>query len=204
MDGYETTKFIRESLTVQYNQVFIVAMTANAVKGDKERCLAAGMNEYLRKPINSEKLESMLNSFLQPDLAQPSSHRSPVNALNDVHFDRMALEKLAALNAPGLTDIVSELILDFFQSTPLRLQNIQDGTHCGDWEKVREEAHALKSSSAALGAKEFSGICKNLEKLCCDKDTAALPQTVDRLVSAFQRAKKYFSEIQNSRLLSAA
>ncbi|RZA13948.1 MAG: response regulator, partial [Proteobacteria bacterium] len=65
-DGYEATRSIREDASLNCQNIPIVAMTASAIKGDKEKCLAAGMNDYLSKPINQKELVATLNKWLLP------------------------------------------------------------------------------------------------------------------------------------------
>ncbi len=70
LDGYDTTREIRRRETAeQRDRVPIVAMTASAMEGDRERCIAAGMDDYIAKPIDNDKLDDLLARWLSPDLA---------------------------------------------------------------------------------------------------------------------------------------
>ena len=152
MDGYSATQVIRNSEDLN-SKIPIVAITANAVKGDEEKCYAAGMNGYLTKPIHKEALYLVLQKYLpsaRPEENAPVIERSILNQLND-------------LQTSSGPDIFIELIDTFLQTTPQRIKKISDCIEGKDILGASREAHALKSSAQILGAKRLGELCQQLE-----------------------------------------
>jgi CheY-like chemotaxis protein len=142
LDGYETTRKIRES---SGHQPYIIAVTANAMQGDKEICLAAGMDAYISKPIRIAELESALQKA-----------RPPAGAVSTKEL--AILRKLDKEDAPGILAELTEL---FYRSTPLLLSQackaVEDPT------QLRLIAHTLKGSCITFGAHPMEALCLELE-----------------------------------------
>jgi CheY-like chemotaxis protein len=157
MDGYEATASIRQ-LRGPAARIPIVAMTANAMRGDRERCLAAGMDEYLTKPLRAEELRAVLERWTGPGRsAAPASDQAPSPV------DLAVLESFRELQEPGAADVVSEFIDLFLDDLPGRLAAIRDAAAARDPEPARAAAHALKGSSGYIGALRLSRKCRELE-----------------------------------------
>ncbi len=166
MDGYEATQAIRK-MEGHPATVPIVAMTANAMQGDRERCLAAGMDDYLAKPVRAEELKTILERWGSrvgasqtpppPEAIMPKATRSPGP------IDLTVLEGFRDLQEPGAPDVITEFIDLFLGDLPSRLIAIREAATLGDTEQARAAAHALKSSSAYIGALQLSRKCKELE-----------------------------------------
>jgi CheY-like chemotaxis protein len=184
MDGFEATGVIRriETRDRSKTRLPIVALTADAVEGDRERCLAAGMDDYLAKPFTQGDLRSMLEKWL---LRQQMLDKQPIPAAangekasetvevtvsssapavaNDSPIDDRALLNIAALQRPGSPPILSKVISLYFQSSNELLEKLRQALEQGDAEATRRAAHTLKSSSANLGAKQLASLSKELE-----------------------------------------
>jgi PAS domain S-box-containing protein len=156
MDGYETAVSIRSSEGKSYQNIPIVAVTANTDLADRKRCIDLGMNEYLVKPVSVETFQSAIHRFLKP---APVSQR--VN-LSTIH--RLTL--LPSLFESGLAN---EVLASFRTSAPGRLENIQAALERSDLKTVKSEAHALKSGAQILGLEVFSDICQKIEDLADDQ-----------------------------------
>jgi CheY-like chemotaxis protein len=160
LDGYATTSRFRDwEKEHQRARTPIVALTANALTGDAEKCFAAGMDRYLSKPFSSDQLYQVLESCVS-DSAPPES--SVVKVENAV-LDRQALGRIRALHRPGGPNLLAK-VLGLYSSSSLALTDaIRTAAQSSDAESVRQAAHALKSSSANVGAMAFAELCKEVE-----------------------------------------
>jgi len=187
MDGFEATAAIRQLESTAGGHVPIIGLTAHAMKGDRERCLAAGMDGYVSKPIRPEMLFEAIDAVLkgrpQPDSAPDTEARTRV-----LH-DR---ELLAMVG--GDSDVVSELARLFLEDGPRRLEDIKAALAAGDHEAVRNAAHTLKGSAASICAARTADAALRLEQLAQASDLAgargafaALSVEVAQLEQALRR-----------------
>ncbi|HEY1013288.1 MAG TPA: response regulator, partial [Herpetosiphonaceae bacterium] len=167
MDGFTATRHIREAELAAGGHVPIVAMTAHAMAGDREACLAAGMDDYLSKPITAAVLRATLRRWL-PDAAPepppgPAEPGAPPPGLTPAELDGAVLEGLRELNSDDEPDIVTMLIEIFFNSAPALLAQIREQAARQDGPALEIAAHSLKGSASNLGARELARLCKDLE-----------------------------------------
>jgi signal transduction histidine kinase/CheY-like chemotaxis protein len=145
MDGFEATSAIREREKSTGKHIPIVAMTAHAMKGDKERCLASGMDDYLAKPIRGKDLFEIIEAFCTT--AFEDSPHAESTAPIDFAFDGEAL--LARLD--GSTELCAELIETFFQESPQTLSAIKNAVEKRDAAAIAQAAHAFKGAVSNFG-----------------------------------------------------
>ncbi|MBF0284081.1 MAG: PAS domain S-box protein [Magnetococcales bacterium] len=150
MDGYEATRQLhRRWSETGRDAIPIVAMTAHALSGDREKCLAAGMDGYLAKPVRWRELEEALAQWLPGDQARAMLDKSAVSALRE-----------AMGGTPGcLTHLVEVFRSEMEKGLQLIAASLAAGLH----DPVRMTAHSLKSQCASLGARELSGLFRELE-----------------------------------------
>jgi PAS domain S-box-containing protein len=160
MDGYEATRHLR-TLTGPAAKVPVVAMTANAMRGDRDKCLAAGMDDYLSKPIKSEDLTRMLARWAGGRSGRPTAAETSAALQASGSLNEEALSQLKAYDASGT--LVAELCRLFLQETPRRLEEITQAVEAGDAERTGFGAHALKSTCWILGAQRMGQIAQQLE-----------------------------------------
>jgi two-component system sensor histidine kinase/response regulator len=165
MDGYAATAAIRgrESGTARLP---IVAMTAHAMKGDRERCLAAGMDDYLSKPLRPAQLDEVLERWLGAPKPAPKAKPSaltPVAAV-DNPFEALVDEARMRVFRVDYPEIVGQLIELFVESTPPLLDELREGAESGDGDAVRRAAHKLKGSCQNIGASFMAGLADSLEQ----------------------------------------
>ncbi len=193
MDGLEATRHIRREWP-EAQQPHVIAMTANAMQGDREMCLAAGMDDYASKPIRIEELVRALSksrpleggqeAVEQPALSAPPPTQAsdeappgqvadgpqPVDGRGDAPefeaavLDPTALENLLSV-VGGEFSYLAELIDSFLEDAPQLLAELNQFIEDGDAAGVRRVAHSLKSNGADFGATNFSKLCKELEMM---------------------------------------
>ena len=177
MDGFEATTEIRARQREGRLQgaLAIVALTANAVQGDRERCLAAGMDDYLGKPFTLEQLANTLRRLL-PSVApatttaatSPSRAPAPAEATpsdSDEPLNPRALDAIRQLPGPNGTLLVAKVIDAYRVDAPRRLAQMRRAADDGDADALRKSAHAMKSSSANVGAEQLAARCTDLEAI---------------------------------------
>ena len=164
MDGYQATRLIREN--PQYRELPIIAMTAHAMSGDKEKCLAAGMNDYITKPIEVERLFSALTTWITPRSSELPS--PPISERED--FDTPFPDELPGIDiAEGLDRLLGnrqlylELLQDFYTEYSDIVSRIKTFLIQGNTEKVLYQVHAIKGVSANLAINHLSEVSTALE-----------------------------------------
>jgi CheY-like chemotaxis protein len=174
MDGYEATAAIRQRESARGRiRTPIVALTANAVDGDRERCLDTGMDDYLSKPFTRQQLADMLERWLPPapgdraDSGDPSHKSAASVAQESVSVDSAVLTKIRSLQRPGAPDLLDKLVGVYFSSSRDLLKALRDAVSREDDEAMRKAARALQSSSATLGATRLAALCRDIEQ--CDR-----------------------------------
>jgi CheY-like chemotaxis protein len=171
MDGLEATRQIRLS-DAPAAQPTIIAMTANTMQGDREACLAAGMDSYIAKPIRIEELVAALEK------TQVASESMNGKVLID---EKVIYELRKAVS----DDYLPELIKAYLEETPVLLQNLDAALIASDASAFTRAAHSIKSSSASLGALDFAAQAKELEMLGKSGDLRAVGDKAARLVSSY-------------------
>jgi two-component system sensor histidine kinase/response regulator len=161
MDGWEATQAIRAKEKTTGGHIPIVAMTAHAMKGDQERCIAAGMDDYLTKPIRRTELLVVLdkigNRQAGPIVAAVSA---PADRARDAIDLATTLERL-----DGDRDLFEELVQLFKSECPRVIDEMRSAIAQHDSKSLEHTAHGLKGSSAQVGALAVSQVAMEIEKL---------------------------------------
>jgi GAF domain-containing protein/CheY-like chemotaxis protein/HPt (histidine-containing phosphotransfer) domain-containing protein len=176
MDGLEATRRIIQRWPSS-ERPWIVAMTAEAMSGDRERCLAAGMNDYLAKPIRVDELVAAIKRT--PRRAEGSAGTEVVTAQGSI--DEKALTRLSE-GTGGDEGFVSELIGQFLTEAPGLAAAMRAGLDAGDADGVRRAAHTLKSNAATFGANELAAVCAALEDAAKRGELGDAPASLDEIV----------------------
>lgn len=192
MDGYEATGAIRALEAQSGGHIPIIAMTANAMAGDRERCIAAGMDDYLSKPVGMEQLRIKIQRWLPEqataDYAVMEIQSAPAAKIQVI--DPQALDKIRALQMEGEPDLLSEIIAGYFNDAPTQLDAIHRAVQAGDAQTLRRAAHSMKSSCANLGAMTLSALCKELEEMGRNGDLQQALQKSQQAQREFDAARR--------------
>jgi signal transduction histidine kinase/DNA-binding response OmpR family regulator/PAS domain-containing protein len=186
LDGLEATRRLRRELP-QSLQPQIIAMTANAMQGDREMCLAAGMDDYVSKPIRVEELVRALGSV---GAGGRGNSRARGNGGNQppASLDTNALKNLQEVLG-GEFGFLAELVDSFLEDAPGLLAEMQRFLAAGDAVGVRRVAHSLKSNGADFGAGEFSALCKELEHLTKGGSLEGAAELVGQIRAEYPRVE---------------
>jgi two-component system, sensor histidine kinase and response regulator len=190
MDGYEATAEIRRREVGGLRHTIIIAMTANALPGEREKCLAAGMDDYLSKPIKASELAEMLErwSAFIARAPQPSP-RVSLSAAAAV-FDPRVLEGFRDLQQEGCPDLVEELVDLYLTDTIARLADLRAALHRQDLRAAQGMVHSLKGSSDNLGVYGMAAICSNLEAQFSEAAIEEATITLNQLEDEFKRVQQ--------------
>src|SRR5882724_6387997 len=167
MDGYEATAEIRRRESQSHRHTPIIALTGNVIEGARERCLAAGMDDYLAKPFTLDQMKAMLTAWSSPPTFRATrDHLALVPAsLSAEPVDYKVLDSLRQLQKQQRSDIVQQVIKLFFKGAESLLKDLERGATNHDASLLHQASHALKSVSANIGAIALSSRCKELEAM---------------------------------------
>jgi PAS domain S-box-containing protein len=161
MDGYEATGEIRRREAAQGGHMPVIALTANAILGDRERCLAAGMDDYIPKPIKLDVLGSMLDRLIA-SASEPVPEATPAIAPDD-RLDQSVLDGLLALQEEGEDDILAEMIDIFLGDAVDKLQLLGAAMDRREPPEVKRLAHMFKGACSNIGARTLVELCLEIE-----------------------------------------
>jgi len=147
LDGFEATRIIRGGNVIQNKDIPIIALTARALQGDRERCLQAGMNDYLSKPISREALDAVLQEWLPESQAKKWIDVTQLGLLSSLK-DKLLVPKLFDL---------------FVDKIPKQIEEVKKFAKEKDYLQMTRVAHSAKSASANMGAKKLSDIFAEIE-----------------------------------------
>ena len=192
----------------------IIALTAHATPGDREHCLATGMNDYVSKPFSMERLQTVLSSWLRPSTA-PTKHDTPVLSLvsptgsvpvasasepvadTSLVVDQKAWKSITSLQRPGKEDTLSKILLLYLSDSQDLVDKIREGMRTGDAQAVNQAAHILKSRSSVLGAVTLAKLCRQFEDLSRQGQLTEAEPLLGQLDAAFDHASQIFqSELE--------
>ena len=193
LDGYEATRAIRILPDEAGAAVPIIAMTANAMQGDRERCLEAGMDDYLSKPTTPDKLESTLRRWLRKpdnkasDVATTATKDTTGGGSMSVPvFDPSTLDA----QVMGDVQLVQAIIIAFMQELPEQLTQLQQAIHSDDIEAGARHAHKIKGTCLTTGAMELSQLALEIEQACKQGDSEKALQLLPETERQYSSLKK--------------
>ena len=191
MDGFEATRALRErEAATGAPRLPVIALTAHALEGDREQCVAAGMDAYLAKPYGKQQLEQAIRRHAE---GQPEEAAAPSAAVADAvneGLDRGALDNIRALDKSGGSAVLHRLIGIYLKSAPGLVLAMRRAADAGDAPELARAAHSLKSSSLYVGAARLGSLCREIEAAARSTPPSTPAGLVAALVSEYSRIEQ--------------
>lgn len=186
VDGFDATRAIRAGQASGGRRLPIIALTANASPRDRQRCMEAGMDDCLTKPVTVEALRTLLDRWI----GRPATETSDPEPKEFVHeaelLDPQAIDNLLALQEEGAPDVLDELFRLFLTETPRKLRALGNAIETRDASSLERAAHSLKSSAAMLGARTMARLSGKLEALGEARTPELGARVLTELAAAFE------------------
>ncbi|MCF8210471.1 MAG: response regulator [Rhodoferax sp.] len=184
MDGFEATRILRRE--PRFATLPILAMTANAMSGDRELCLEAGMNDHIGKPIDVQQLFTTLAHWITPSSAGASRSAGPIDTARQDALPAIAgLDlALAMRRLGGNRTLMRKLVLRFAQAQRDTVHRIQQSIAGGDLATAAREAHTTKGLAGNIGANAILELAQSVERAALRAETEALPAALAALDAA--------------------
>ena len=194
MDGYEATRHIRQ-MEGAAAKVPVIAITAHALPGEREKCLAAGMNDYLAKPVSIEQLGAVIR--LWASKTSTSHSKAPDMPMDEDEQHVLDRERVSSFLAISRTQagFLEGLVKTFRQDVPSRIDALRAAAASGDPQDLALAAHALKSSSGSVGAKRMYAAAAALERAALSGRIDGASASIEQLAAEFPRVMAAYDGI---------
>lgn len=189
VDGYTATKMIRK-LESPLNSVPIIALTAHALLGDREKCLIAGMNDYISKPVVAKEIVQILDKYLGIHKNKPQGDKKGMDKSSDLFdFDRLNQVSL------GDKEFEKDLLGDYFKDVEIKLETLKEFIAQRDLKKIQELAHTLKGSSYSVGAKAIGDEALGIELSAKSLDIESVEERMIKLAKVIRESRELFKNV---------
>ena len=195
MDGHEATREIRRRWPDGPRRPYIIAMTANAMTGDREKCLEAGMDDYISKPVKANRLKTALEQCceLRAAVAAVAAHPMDINGVTPpvdaAVLNRDSLEALKSLQSEGDDGFLKEMIELFLADTPSRFADMDAALAQGQQQDFVRAVHSIKGASANFGADTLHDLCAEVEQMGRAGQMNASQPKIQELHDEFERVR---------------
>ncbi len=183
MDGIEATELIRNDK--EYSQIPIIALTAHALKGDREKFLAAGMDDYISKPVSDKLLFAAIENQIRLKKKTKDKREFPPADFTNL---------LKVLK--GNSKIIIIMVESFFEELPSLVQEMEEGIKAENYKKLDYAAHKLKGALVNFDAKEAASLALDLELMGKNEKLANADETLNKLSYEMNRFREYFKKIK--------
>lgn len=192
MDGFEATRQIRNPQSaVRNHSIPVIAMTAHAIQGDREKCLAAGMNDYLPKPVTSQAVVEVLKKWLPKDRNEAERMKNEQRVARPKTAEPPIWDRAGMWGRLMDDETLIKTILDgFLKDIPHQIQALKAFIKAGDAESTERQAHTIKGASANVGGEALRAVAFDMEKAANAGDLSAAEACMARLEAQFDRLKK--------------
>jgi two-component system sensor histidine kinase/response regulator len=191
MDGFEATRRIREE-EGEKRHTPIIAMTASAMKGDRERCLEAGMDDYVSKPVTPESLDAVLKRWVKGRTPVSEATPAPPPSSSDELLDAVVIESLMSVDEDGT--LMDEVVATFLRIAPKRLTALHKAAR-GNAAQLERTAHSFLGSCGNLGCRRMADLCARLEVLGRSGSTEGAPELVRVLEQELALVRPHLEEL---------
>jgi PAS domain S-box-containing protein len=196
MDGLEATAAIRQMKDI--DQPIIVAMTAYAMLGDREKCLAAGMDDYISKPVRMQDIKSVILRWKAGEASShPSTRPADTTPPEEPLLDKNVIHQLRKLGGPSDSSFLLQLIDMYLRLSPPLIHSIRQHLEKGELDSASHVTHKLKGSSLNLGATRMASLCKKLELTCRENNLSGALETYRLLAEAFTQTEFELKKIRD-------
>ena len=190
MDGYTATRAIRSgNVPVLNSKVVVIAMTANALKGDREECIQAGMDDYISKPITTRVVSEVLENWCSKRFSEDEVEIEP--GLLESTFK---MEKLSCDFGDDI-ETIKELINLFVDSAEKNLRDLSTAVHEEEPQKIKILSHTLKGSALNIGAEDFADACGRMEHMLSRGDVANSDVLLNIVITEYDKLIIHLSRI---------
>jgi CheY-like chemotaxis protein/HPt (histidine-containing phosphotransfer) domain-containing protein len=222
LDGYEATRAIREreaETDGPARHQIIVALTAHAMEGDRERCLAAGMNDYLSKPFTLRQLQETLARWLPRRRKDPAGiggdgertgapgrnagesaksamadgRKEPVEESSralESHINRKTWEEILSIETATTSGLLNRILKVYLEDSSAAMVKLREAAFRKNLQEASDLVHSLKSSSANVGAMNLSSLCAEMERIARKGDTEHLLPIFGRIEAEYQSVRR--------------
>ncbi|MGD8895220.1 MAG: response regulator [Acidobacteriota bacterium] len=191
MDGFEATRRIREE-EGEERHTPIIAMTASAMKGDRERCLEAGMDDYVAKPVTPESLDAVLKRWVKGRAPLLEASPAPPPSASDELLDDGVIQSLMSVDEDGT--LMDEVVATFLRIAPKRLTALHKAAR-GNAAELERTAHSFLGSCGNLGCRRMADLCARLEVLGRSGSTEGAPELVRVLEQELASVRPHLEEL---------
>lgn len=203
MDGEEASRLIRELLPTSH-QPNIIAMTAHALQGDRERYIQSGMDNYISKPVRVEQLREVLLEC-KPIKPRGTNTLANTRSMAVVMATKLARKKSFEINmidqlkstVGGKAETLSSLVDSYLEETPHYIASMREALEFGDFDRFTRIAHNLKGLSATFGAMKLSTICEQIEILSNNGRMEDMNELLDQADAEFKLVAEQLERFQN-------
>lgn len=194
MDGFELTSRLRDQELNEEEHLPVIAITANAMQGEAQRCLLAGMDAYLAKPVELTKLQETLSRWLpladEPVKGEHAGAENQPEHESDV-IDRQLLSRYLGDDQ----NVQHDFLLKFIEQNRPVIESVRGQIAQGNWLQVAAMMHKLKSSSKAVGAADLSDLCVGLELAAKAQDAGRAERLGADVTEAFAQVSEYVGQL---------
>ena len=200
MDGIETLNKLKDLYPEKTGKTPIICLTASAIRGDREKMLSAGFNDYLSKPVNITKMESMMVKYLPSEKVRTVdmstlTDDNELSRLPSIIFEIEELDPAAGIEYCGDAEDYIDAIDIYRASIDKKAADIEKAALDGNIESFTTMVHSLKSTSKAIGAKSLSELALNLEQAGRSGDDSVIIEKYPELISKYRALKNQLNRL---------
>jgi CheY-like chemotaxis protein len=201
MDGYQATQEIRK-MEGDKKHTTIVAMTAHAMAGDREKCIKAGMDDYLSKPINPQEMFKTITKWVRPQLEEEFSDDKPLpeearteQAIKSQQDNPLIDMEAAMARFGNDEEFFREMAEEFLKYAPEQITALEKAAQKGDADSVQKTAHSIKGAAGNLSAQNIFSLALTIENKGRSKDIKGVSLLIEDLKTEVSELRKFIEKM---------